>query len=174
MSKFDVTRLKEKFPAKDIEWRMSMTGSSNGKPWGKCLAYVDARAVQDRLDEVCGAENWKDEYIQLEGGMMCRLSIRVDGEWVAKHNGSPETQVEAFKGGISKALVRASSTWGIGRYLYELPEAFATFVEKGTEGARYAKIDNQPHYWLPPKLPAWALPQPVKPVAGTKESAQGK
>jgi hypothetical protein len=58
-------RLKDPFPEKDIEWRMQSSGIRNGNPWGKVLAYVTARAVQDRLDEVLGLDGWSVKYEQL-------------------------------------------------------------------------------------------------------------
>ena len=48
----------------------------------RCLAmaYVDARLIQDRLDEVLGIENWQDRYeIIADGSVMCRLRINLGG-----------------------------------------------------------------------------------------------
>lgn len=133
-----------------------------------CLAYVDSRAVQNRLDDVVGPDFWKVNYEHIQGGVMCHLSIKSGDEWVTKSDGAPETQVEGFKGGISKALVRTASVWGVGRYLYDLDIAWARFVEKSSE-SRSVKIDGKFFEWLPPKLPAWALP--VKPTGAAKVDA---
>jgi hypothetical protein len=162
VSAIDLGRLTEPFPAADIEWRVGRSGiASSGKPWAFVLAYVTARAVQQRLDEVCGPENWRPEYVFHQGpggGVVCKLWIRVDGEWIAKEDGAEQTDIEAFKGGISGALKRAASVWGLGRYLYGLEESFARFVEDGTQGAYKVKVENKWLYWLPPELPSWALP----------------
>src|SRR5947208_372130 len=49
------------------------------------LAYVDARAIQDRLDEVLGVLGWQDEYDCLpDGAVVCRLQIRIGEEWITK------------------------------------------------------------------------------------------
>src|SRR5438045_582143 len=58
------------------------------------LAYVDARVIEDRLDAVVGVENWQDEYDVLpDGGVVCRLRVRIGGEWVTKVDvGSPSEQ----------------------------------------------------------------------------------
>lgn len=88
---------------------------------GKSLAYIDARDVMKRLDDVMGPENWQDEYIDIEGGKICKLWLRIDGEWLYKSNGANDTKVEAVKGGISNALKRAAVNWGVGRYLYYMP-----------------------------------------------------
>jgi hypothetical protein len=172
--------LAEPFPAQDIEWRVGRSGmSGGGKPWAFVLAYVTARGVQHRLDEVCGPENWRPEYVfHPNGGVICRLSIRVDGEWIAKEDGAEQTDIEAFKGGISGALKRAASVWGLGRYLYGLEESFARFVEDGTHGAYKVKIESRYFSWLPPELPAWALPPnsspPQAPLASKDPAPKAK
>lgn len=160
MKKEALTKLAEKFSPLDIEWRVQSCGEKRGGGvWARVLAYVDARAIQERLDHVCGPENWKDDYECLPKGMLCRLSIKIDGEWITKTNGAPETDIEGFKGGISKALVRAASTWGIGRYLYNLESPWAVISdEKNREAKRAITKEKKEFYWLPPELPKWALP----------------
>ncbi len=61
---------------------------------GKQLAYIDARAVMKRLDDVVGMENWQCHYEDLSGRVICRLSIRVDGEWITKCDGAGDTKAE--------------------------------------------------------------------------------
>jgi hypothetical protein len=86
------------------------------------LAYIDARAVMDRLDSVCGPENWTDAYTETpKGRLICTLSINIGGQWVSKSDGAGDTDVEGDKGAISDALKRAAVKWGIGRYLYDMP-----------------------------------------------------
>ena len=86
------------------------------------LAYIDARDVANRLDEVVGIENWQDRYEEVSGRLMCYLSIRVEGEWITKADGAGDTNIEGEKGGISDALKRAAQKFGVGRYLYYLPK----------------------------------------------------
>lgn len=159
-----MNNLQAPFPAKNIEWRVQSDGIHNNKPWCRVLAYVDARAIQNRLDAIVGVENWRDEYIFQDDGVMCGISIRIerkDGdhvyhEWITKWNGSPETKVESFKGGISKSFVRCASNWGVGRYLYYLKSNYGIidpngkYSQKGKDGKYYK--------WNPPALPTWALP----------------
>lgn len=107
---------------------------------GKSLAYIDARDVMKRLDDVLGTENWQDKYVAVDGGIVCELSLRIDGEWLTKSNGANNTKVEAVKGGISNALKRAAVNWGIGRYLYYMPASYnrenvADWDEKFLPGA---------------------------------------
>lgn len=159
---FKYEDLKKEFPAKDLEWRVQKSGEKNGKPWAMILCYVDARAVMDRLDEVCGPNNWKDHYEHLPNGVKCTLSVKSDGEWIPKEDGSPETDIESFKGGISKALVRTAVKWGIGRYLYDMPVKFADFTDKKTADTVSAKIDGKFYNWIPPnKVAAVSKPTPA-------------
>ena len=97
-------------------------------PGGKMLSYVDARQVQTRLDEVVGTENWQTHFSEVCGNYCCTLSIKIDGEWVAKSDGAGETSIEGDKGGFSDAFKRAAVSFGIARYLYSdskmTPEQF--------------------------------------------------
>ena len=103
-------KLKEKFADEDLEFRVGATNKD--KTMGLALAYVQARAIQTRLDEVVGVDKWKVSYREVTGGFICTLSIFI--------NGSNMTEFESIKGGISSAFKRvASSGFGIGRYLYK-------------------------------------------------------
>lgn len=151
--------LKKPFPAEDIEWRVGRAGM-NDKVWAEVLAYITNRAIMNRLDEVCGAENWKNEF-KFEGKtILCGLSIKINGEWMTKWDGSEETDFEAVKGGLSGAQKRAGVQWGIGRYLYKLPASFAKVHDKGKHyQAEDKKNKKYPAFrWDEPELPAWALP----------------
>lgn len=170
----DFKKLTEPFNENDIEWRLQQCGSKNGRIWARCLAYVSNRAIQNRLDEVVGAENWQNIYKEitpitvsgkLVAGSTCGISIRItrdDGtsEWVTKWDGSDNTDIEAVKGGLSGAMKRAAVQWGIGRYLYNLKENFAIVSDDG----KYSGKTKEGTYfkWSPPKLPDWALPNASK------------
>lgn len=153
-------KLKEPFPEKDIEWRIQSCGlTKDGKPWGLVLAYIQARAAQDRLDEVLGAENWQVTYKTFGNRIKCSLSVFLGDRWVTKEDGAETTDIEPYKGGLSGAFKRVASVWGIGRYLYNLESGFAQIVDKGVKGAHFAKTkEGQIFYWIPPSLPEWALP----------------
>lgn len=84
----------------------------------KIVAYVDARDVMKRLDDVLGTENWEDEYTRTDGGFVCKLRIFMDGKWVTKSGVSNDTKIAPQKGGESGALKRAAVKFGIGRYFY--------------------------------------------------------
>lgn len=154
----DFSKLKEPFYPSEIEWRLQSCGETNCKIWGICLAYVTNRAIQNRLDEVCGPQNWKNEYAKApDGGILCGISIKVDGEWITKYDGAENTQVEAVKGGLSDSMKRCAVQWGMGRYLYNLETGF---IEVSEDGKYSGKTKNGTFFkWNPPKLPAWATPK---------------
>ena len=162
-TKLDLSKLKEPFRAEDIEWRLQQCGEKkDGGFWGKCLAYITSRAVQERLDEVCGTDGWRSEVRKDGNAYLCTLSIRIkheDGstEWISRTDGADATDIESVKGGISSALKRAAVQFGVGRYLYDLEEGWATVSENGkysgkTPGGKWFR-------WNPPALPEWALPK---------------
>jgi len=163
----ELKKLSEPFSAEDIEWRAQSTGESNGKFWVMCLAYVTARAIMDRLDEVCGPGRWCNEFkAGPDGGVICGLSIKIDDEWVTKWDGADKTNIEAIKGGLSGATKRAGVQWGIGRYLYKLDAAWGTVTDKGKHSAKTK--DNKWFKWDAPKLPPWALPENAAPLPKKK------
>ncbi|QIG75033.1 recombination-related protein [Rhizobium phage RHph_I3_18] len=114
----DLKMLFAEFPRDAISWRAQSVTKDGTK--ALALAYIDARDVMDRLDDVCGSENWQDRYEFHGSRTICYLSIRVDGEWITKADGAGDSDVEAEKGAISDALKRAAVKWGVGRYLYHI------------------------------------------------------
>lgn len=145
------TKLKAPFKPEEIEYRISAKTADKTK--GLAVAYIQARAVQNRLDEVIGFTNWKNEIIETANGKICGLSLRINDEWITKYDGANDTKIEATKGGISDSLKRAAVQWGIGRYLYNLPGQWVKI--KNTYKDNYEIVEH-------PKLPNWALPDEFK------------
>lgn len=159
VSRDQLKALGEVFDPIDIEWRIGQTGKKGDKPWARAFAYITNRAVMERLDRVCGPENWKNEFKPAPNGegVICGVSIRVDrgngaSEWVTKWDGADNTEAEAIKGGLSSAMKRAVVQWGMGRYLYKLEQAFVKIHDKGKNWSKEFR-------WDPPDLPDFALPK---------------
>lgn len=153
--------LSKPFPWYDIEWRVarSWVKKNTEKCYVHILAYLTNRAFMQRLDDVVGMENWKNEFKEGPcGGVLCGLSLRINGEWVTKWDGAENTEFEAVKGGLSDAMKRAGVQWGIGRYLYNLPKAIVNVLDNGERWINDTKSGVK-GYWTPPELPAWALPE---------------
>ena len=109
-------QLKRPFPIGAVSFRKGPGG-------GKELAYITARDVMQRLDEVFGIDGWQDEYDYIGGRIICKLSARMDGNWITKCDGADDSQIEGAKGGISDALKRAAVKYGVFRYAYH-PAAY--------------------------------------------------
>jgi len=102
---------KKPFRANEIHYRKG--------PGGKELAYINARDVMKRLDDVVGPWNWQSTYRPVGSNrVVCELAVRLNGEWLTKSDGAGETQIEGEKGVFSDAFKRAAVSWGIGRHLY--------------------------------------------------------
>jgi hypothetical protein len=109
------------FDVKEVRFKPAVVSGTRAL----ALAYVDARVIQDRLDEVLGVEGWQDDYKCLtDGSVVCRLRLRLGDEWVTKVDvGGPSEQPDGgdrLKAAFSDALKRAAVKFGIGRYLYRL------------------------------------------------------
>ncbi|MBY0528367.1 MAG: hypothetical protein K2R98_33560 [Gemmataceae bacterium] len=120
------------------------------------LAYVDARVIQDRLDDVLGVDGWQDDYECLaDGSVVCRLKLRLGTEWVTKVDvGGPSEQPDGgdrMKAAFSDALKRAAVKFGVGRYLYRLPSQWADYDPQKRQFVRT------------PTLPAFARPASENP-----------
>ena len=151
------------FSPSDLEWRAGATNKDKTK--ALALAYITSRAVMDRLDEVVSPENWCDEYRPgPDGGLVCGLTIRVNGEWVTKWDGAENTKFEEIKGGLSGAFKRAAVKWGIGRYLYKLPSTWVACEQRGSS----VRLKNTP------QLPKWALPDGNSPPSDPALEAREK
>ncbi len=117
------TDLAKPFPASAISWR-AQTMKADGSA-ALALAYIDARDVMNRLDDVCGPEGWQCDYPHAGSKTICRIGIKVGDEWIWKANGAGDTDVEAEKGATSDAFKRAAVLWKIGRYLYDVEAVWA-------------------------------------------------
>lgn len=118
-----IESLSKPLTASEIEWKVisAKGGATTIAP------YIDARAVMNRLDAAFGPFGWQVRYtpaqVGNEHGIIASIAIKhpETGEWVEKQDGSGASDMEPFKGGISGALKRAATAWGIGRELYSYP-----------------------------------------------------
>lgn len=130
------------FPDAKVKWKPAVVQGNRAL----ALAYIDARTVQDRLDEVLGPENWQSKFVRMENGAVaCELSIRLAGEWITKSDVGGESEQpdggDRVKAAYSDSLKRAAVQFGVGRFLYTLPKTFYP----------YDPVKRQ--FVNPPKLP---------------------
>lgn len=170
MSKEIMDALQMPFRSDEIEWRVGATNQDKTK--GIALAYVTNRAIQNRLDETFGPFGWRNEYKEWKGtSQLCGISVKHEGEWITKWDGAEDSDMESVKGGLSDSMKRAAYQWGIGRYLYLLPN---TWVALAPAGRSYRLAET-------PQLPTWALPEserattsPAKQQSVAKHPPQAK
>jgi len=167
-----VEKLKEPFERKDIEFRVAKVSKKTRKVM--VLAYITSRAVMQKLDAVFGVDGWKDEYDVLHNGVICNLSVKMNGEFITKQDAAPFTNIEALKGAFSDALKRAAVKFGVGRYLYQLPEYWVDLVElkprNNSNKIHHYNSDDLKGYWVEPGLPEWAVKNGKKVVKENGET----
>lgn len=129
-------RLSAPFMPEEIDWRVGSTNSDKTK--GMALAYMDARAVMDRLDSSCGPQNWQCQYTQAGSIMICAIGIKFGDDWVWKQDGAGATDFEGEKGTMSDAFKRAAVRWGIGRYLYDIKAPWVAIQPMGSKSFKIA------------------------------------
>jgi len=163
-----VEKLSEPFPEEKVKWLPAFGFKGENKPT-PVLAYVDARTVSERLNDVVGAQRWNDSYnpVSVEtmeklnpksndyskatleqqhggiftkyGGIECVLNVL----GVQKSDVGVPSYSDQLKGAYSDSLKRAGVKFGIGEYFYRL-------------GTQFAKFDKYNKLVEAPKLPDWA------------------
>lgn len=143
-----IRRLREPFGSKEIEWKIQV--NTQDKKRGMAVAYLDARAVQKRLDDTVGPFNWKNVYsLWHDNSQICGISIFHDGrkEWVTKFDGAENSDFEPIKGGLSDSFKRAAAVWGIGRYLYEMEGVWVEIEARGKsftiKQSEYGRLEKE-------------------------------
>jgi hypothetical protein len=94
------------------------------------MPFADMRVYFTRLDRVCGVENWSHTITLSDRGAVCALTIfgvtkSGAGDYPldrADENAATSAEVQAFK--------RACAAFGLGRYLYTLPQIWADYDEQ--------------------------------------------
>lgn len=123
-----INQMRSPFPAADVEWRVG--GKVDGK--SSVLAYITARAIAERLDELFPGD-WEIGYGDLNRGVVgvntkneevsdtyLVCSLTVGG--LRRANVGTASNMEHAKGAYSDAFKRAATMFGIGAYLYDFPQ----------------------------------------------------
>src|SRR5512146_307507 len=114
-------QLRKPFPAAKISFKVQTKPSEKGN--SLVVAYIDARDVMERLDDVVGPDG-SDRYEKAgtDKGLVCYLTVcgvtRADV-------GDDDNENEPVKSAYSDAFKRAAVKFGIGRFLYDLPKMWA-------------------------------------------------
>lgn len=143
--------LTQPFAPEDLEWRLQITNKE--KTRGLAVPYVTNRAIQNRLDDVVGADHWYNKYkpwhrftVKVRSdrnasefeereiiSQLCGIAIYFESckEWITKWDGAEDTDIEQVKGGLSDSMKRAAVQWGIGRILYSMDPVWVNVEQKG-------------------------------------------
>ena len=137
-------KLREPTPKDRVKFRVGRKSRDNTS--AHMLAYVDARYVQDRLDDIMGAENWSNSYRMINDVLFCDITITFpSGEIVTKSDCGTESNVEKQKGQSSDAFKRAAVMLGIGRDLYDVGNNYTMWADLNENG--YPDNNWKPQGW---------------------------
>jgi len=141
LDKDTLAKLALPFDPNDVEWKPQAIKGNKAL----AVAYIDARTVAERLDQVTEGDWAFDWESVADGAVKGRLTIcgviRCD---VGEPGDGP--QGETLKAAVSDALKRSAVLFGVGRYLYRLPAQWVDY------DAQYKRLARRP------ELPAWAKP----------------
>ena len=170
-----LSALAQPFDPSVIKWVVkATTDGKEGKRRGLVAAYADPRAYSDRLNQLLTPLGWTQEYsmhvvqdFQRKNGgketcasakvmVICRVTIfglnshsGTGEEWADNDNALTSADAQAFK--------RACSCFGLGRYLYSVPQI-------------WVELDEFKRPVRLPDLPAWALPEGHRAQKGSQKS----
>lgn len=130
----EIKKFREPLQPHEIEWKIQT--SKNGKTL--VVPYIDNRAVMSRLDECFSPEKWESTFTPFDKGFICTITIN----GIQKSDGSDLSDIEPIKGGISNAMKRAASQWGLGRELYKYPKIYITGEHKYIPDEYLIRLNN--------------------------------
>lgn len=121
-------------PFDNVQWRLQQTAPKGLKPpypegtRGMFMAYIDARQLYERLDDVFGFGGWQRivKGVNADGSVIVAISVRIGDEWIThedigySNNPGADHETEPLKAAVSDGAKRAGVGLGIGRFLYEL------------------------------------------------------
>lgn len=154
----DLDKLTLKTPESERKYRVGSTFKMKNKQgemsnFARMLTYIDARYVQDKLDQIVGVGNWSNSFYRDEKGILfCTITItfeREDGKvaMISKTDCGTESNVEQQKGEVSDAFKRCAVHFGIARDLYIIPKDPWSMVAELDHTGKYLKDKN----WKPKK-----------------------
>ena len=114
----NLKELSKPLPITSIDFRVQSVKKGG---YAIILAYKDARVDMQRLDEVCGALNWRREHTRDNHNCIVSIYDKDKQQWVYKEDTGTESNTEKDKGLASDSFKRACFNWGIGRELYDYP-----------------------------------------------------
>ncbi len=137
-------KLREPFDIRFVSWKINNYNAAKTK--AMITFYLDARSVQHRLNQVLGVDGWGFQFSELEKaeGVHGKLTIffytNKEGEGDCVMNSVTREDVgysstteksEWYKDAVSDALKRCAVHFGVGHFLYALPNLWVDLKESG-------------------------------------------
>jgi len=107
---------------KIINFKFRLWNWNKAKTKISVLWYIDARDVMEELDKRYW--NWQRDHKQIWEHLFCWIGVKIDNEWIWKRDNWTESNVDKEKWESSDSFKRAAVNWGIGRFLYTLPNLY--------------------------------------------------
>jgi len=127
---------------KQMAYKWRVQSFSKYKAEATCVAYIDARDVMDRLDEVC-SYGWHRNHEELKGRIYAGVGIILpSGKVMWRWDWGTESNTEAEKGESSDSFKRACVNVGVGRFLYDLKIQRVPANKKKVQGEYPYVVDN--------------------------------
>lgn len=152
-----LAQLREPFSPECVEWKISAL--TEDKSRALAAAYVDARRYQERLDAVC--PDWEDhiEFLKPDGSLV-KVSLTVAGVTREEVGEADPEEDNTATSAVAQAFKRACAAFGLGRYLYFLPQQWVPYDP------------SKRRLLAAPQLPRWALPHAPAGQAVRQETKQ--
>lgn len=168
-------RLSEPFALSELRYRTAFSPPRGGGV-AQVLAYVDARSVAERLNQVVGTENWNDSYLPISLQETVEQDVSESGRFVTKYSRdlSPHSTItfpRYHEGVIASLTVLGVTKSDVGSISFSDPLKGAVSdalkrvaVKFGIGSYLYdlkglnATVDSKGRVVEPPQLPDYALP----------------
>lgn len=107
--------------SKPLDYQWKLQSYTKDKSKAMCVAYIDARDVSARLNEVAEYGYHSEHYI-LGSDIYCKIGlIMPDGSVIWRSDvGESNNETEKSKTAASDSFKRAAVQFGIGRFLYDM------------------------------------------------------
>lgn len=146
------------FHSAAVEWKPQAISAD--KTRALAAAYVDMREYEDRLDQVFPDWSSSVQFLLSEKKVAAVVALTIDGVTRVNVGESPLDDPNAFTAAYAQGFKRACSDFGLGRYLYRLPQVWCDYDEK-----RRAIIGA-------PELPGWARHPEEKATSSVKPAPE--
>ena len=126
-----------------LEYKWKLQSYTKDKSKAMCVAYIDARMVINRLNEVC-EYGWHRDHFNIGDDTYCKLGVVMpDGSVIWRSDvGESENTTERAKTSASDSFKRAAVQYGLGLFLYDLDIVKLPTKQQGTS-SYYDVVDDK-------------------------------